>query len=399
MAFDVITVGGGFGATCLAWALSKEGLRVLVLEREKQFRDRVRGEGILPWGVNEARDLGIYDLLANSGGIPIRTWTSHSWAKRPPRDLVQTTPRGSHCLNFFHPDMQEVLWQAAGEAGATMRRGASVKGVEAGSPPKLTVEYEGGKRETISARLIVGADGRASRVATWLGFETLRDPERLAIAGVLLEGTNVPEHSEHIFRNSNAGEGALLFPLGPDRTRTYFIYRKTGERRGLSGTSQVPHFIRSCIDLGIEGDWLGEARSAGPLAEFEGADYWNPSPYRDGVALIGAAAASNDPSWGNGLSVTLRDVRTLKDCLLTNGDWDDAGHAYAKAHDRDFGVINRVTRWLTELLYEVGPVAEARREKAFALMNQDRSRNPDYIALGPDSASDERARRRMFGEE
>ena len=68
-------------------------------------------------------------------------------------------------------------------------------------------------------------------------------------------------------------------------------------------------------------------------------------------------------------------------------------------HDKDFSAINRVTGWLTDLLYEVGPEADSRREHAFALMASDRSRNPDYIALGPDSPSDENARRKMFGED
>ena len=33
----------------------------------------------------------------------------------------------------------------------------------------------------------------------------------------------------------------------------------------------------------------------GPLAAFEGGDVWIDHPYRDGVALIGEAAATSDP--------------------------------------------------------------------------------------------------------
>ena len=38
--------------------MAEKGLRVLVLERDREFRDRVRGEALLPWGVAEARQLG-----------------------------------------------------------------------------------------------------------------------------------------------------------------------------------------------------------------------------------------------------------------------------------------------------------------------------------------------------
>jgi len=43
--YDIITVGGGIAASSLAIAMAGRGAKLLVLEREKQFKDRVRGEG------------------------------------------------------------------------------------------------------------------------------------------------------------------------------------------------------------------------------------------------------------------------------------------------------------------------------------------------------------------
>jgi hypothetical protein len=60
---------------------------------------------------------------------------------------------------------------------------------------------------------------------------------------------------------------------------------------------------RACSNRGSR-EW----RRWGPLAEFEGADHWVESPVKNGVALIGDAAASSDPSWVCGLSLTLLDV-------------------------------------------------------------------------------------------
>ena len=50
MARDAIIVGGGLGGSALAEQLARAGRNVLVLERETKFRDRVRGENMLPWG-------------------------------------------------------------------------------------------------------------------------------------------------------------------------------------------------------------------------------------------------------------------------------------------------------------------------------------------------------------
>lgn len=58
MSFDVITVGGGLAGSTLATELARAGHKILVLEREPRFKDRVRGENMLPWGVAAARRLG-----------------------------------------------------------------------------------------------------------------------------------------------------------------------------------------------------------------------------------------------------------------------------------------------------------------------------------------------------
>jgi len=61
--YDAVIVGGGLAGSSLAARLAKHGKRVLVLERTRQFRDRVRGEGMHSWGVPELRALGLYDRL------------------------------------------------------------------------------------------------------------------------------------------------------------------------------------------------------------------------------------------------------------------------------------------------------------------------------------------------
>ena len=66
--YDIITVGGGIAASSLARAMAERGARVLVLEREKQSKDRVRGEAVVSWGVAEANELGICRLLKEKCG-------------------------------------------------------------------------------------------------------------------------------------------------------------------------------------------------------------------------------------------------------------------------------------------------------------------------------------------
>ncbi|HVI83948.1 MAG TPA: NAD(P)-binding protein [bacterium] len=57
MSYDVVTVGGGIGGAGFAKLMAARGAKVLVLERPTEFRHRVRGEVLMPWGVAEARSL------------------------------------------------------------------------------------------------------------------------------------------------------------------------------------------------------------------------------------------------------------------------------------------------------------------------------------------------------
>src|SRR5713226_7818324 len=168
--YDIITVGGGLGGSALARAMAEHGARVLVLEREQQFRDRVRGEQMHPWGVVEARKLGIYDLLHVTCGHELPWWDMYFGTEQiSHRNIVTTTPQQVPEFAFYHPKMQEVVLQAAAEAGAEIRRGATVREVKPGTRPAVVVEQQG-QIEEIHARLVVGADGRASMMRRWGGF-------------------------------------------------------------------------------------------------------------------------------------------------------------------------------------------------------------------------------------
>src|SRR5262245_17362941 len=142
--YDIITVGGGLGGSTLAKVMAARGARVLVLERERQFRDRVRGEVMVPWGVAEAQELGVYPLLLETCGRELR-WFALSIGPEsgPPRDLIATTPQQAPNLALSHPVMQEVLLQAATDAGAEVRRAAHVRAVQPGPLPTVEVEQDG----------------------------------------------------------------------------------------------------------------------------------------------------------------------------------------------------------------------------------------------------------------
>src|SRR5258708_8201624 len=155
--YDIVTVGGGLGGAAVAAAMARAGARVLVVEREKRFQDRVRGEFMEPWGVAETRRLGIYDAI-RSAAHDSPFWQIYlGGMKLDRRDCVATTPHNLPNLAIYHPALQELVLAEAAEARAEVRRRAPVGEGRPGNPPPVTVE-SAGRVEELTPPHVVSAD-------------------------------------------------------------------------------------------------------------------------------------------------------------------------------------------------------------------------------------------------
>jgi menaquinone-9 beta-reductase len=391
--YDVIVAGGGLGGSAFGKVMADAGTRVLVLEQEARFKDRVRGEYLVPWGVAEAKRLLLEDTIGTSGcRLPYLEMGFGS-----PRDLPATTPQCLPGVGFSHPEMQEVLFQAAAMAGAHVRREVTALAIEGGKPPRVRFRTSGSE-ETLSAGLVVAADGRNSAARKWGGFAVVRQSHPFLFAGVLLTGLSMPREMAHYFLNPATATVVGLVYEGKDRFRAYLAYPSDGMER-LQGERALPQFIEYSRRTTVFPNFYdGSVQCIGPLASFTCDEDWVEHPYSNGIALIGDAAATSDPVYGQGLSLTLRDVRTLSEKLLNNSDWDAAGDEYATEHKRYFSVIHASCEWLRQIFQEQGPEADRRRAVAMPLIQQDPSRVPDHIIGGPELPIDESVRARFFGE-
>ena len=93
--YDIAIIGGGIGGTALAAATAEGGLRTVVLERSHTYSDRVRGEWLAPWGVGEARALGLLDSFGEAGAHRLPGLVGRGGKARP-----QLSPAGDVPLTF-----------------------------------------------------------------------------------------------------------------------------------------------------------------------------------------------------------------------------------------------------------------------------------------------------------
>lgn len=391
--YDVITVGGGLGGAALAKVLAENGKRVLVVERETEFKDRVRGEYLCPWGVAEAQKLGLFEMLMAVCAHEQPFFNIVGMG--PPRDLRTTTVPQLPALTLFHPEMQEVVLKAAREAGAEVSRGASVRGLSLGRNAEVSIDGEGAA-STRTARLVVCADGRTSNGRAWGGFTTMRARPKSLGAGVLFDNMNVDPKVSVCLINSSLGRVAYLFPQTASQVRAYLMYEP--EMARLQGSNDVSRFVVECERTGMPAETYSGARPIGPLASFDMTENWVEHPARAGLALLGDAAGATDPTWGQGLSLTLRDARVLSNNLLETEDWDRAVDAYADAREAYFKRTITVADWWHSFFLTRGEEANRVRERALPLIMQEPDRIPDHFLSGPDLPCDDGVRKRFLGE-
>ena len=368
---DVVIVGGGIAGSALALVLARHGLGVTVLERQPEYRDRVRGEQLANWGYKEAVEMEIADALQDAGGVFARRVMTLD-ELIPPEiatanavDISQALPGtpGSYCAG--HPASCRALSAAAEAAGARYLRGTGAVQVIAGSHPTVTYEFADGSHN-VAARLVVGADGRTSTVRAQAGIPLLQQEIWHVISGLLVDG--VATWPQDAFAVGTQGEMAFfIFPQGGQRVRLY-SGTPVDQRQRYTGPEGVARFLddfgrMTCIPQAEE---IASATPIGPCATLGAEDTWTDVPFVDGAVLIGDAAGYNNPIIGQGLSLALRDVHVLSDLLLSESSWSpDRLTPYAEERKERMRRVRCHARLFAEVFATSGPENTARRGRIF----------------------------------
>jgi len=312
---DVVVVGGGIAGASLAYALASEGVGVTVLEATVEYQDRVRGESMQPWGVQEARNLGVEQVLLDAGAHTSPVWKQYAEGVGEAGDIpvAMMVPGIPGTLNLRHPDACQALIDAAQCQGATVIRG--VREVRLTPGRSVGVSFAADGAHEMTAGLVVGADGRASSVRRQTAIQLERQDPINYITGLLVGGLHDVPNDHDVM----VGEGDvffLLFHQGDGRARVYLCSGLSGQHR-FSGHDAARTFLAACrLSSYPWAEAVAASTPMGPCATYPGDDTWTAEPYAQGIVLIGDAAGHNDPVVGQGLSIALRDARIVRDLIL-----------------------------------------------------------------------------------
>jgi len=373
--YDVIIIGGGIAGSGLGAVLAKAGKSVLILEKTETFRDMVRGEWIAPWGVLEAHRTGLYDVLRRANDYHIPNHVEFGEGIDPveaagralPLALLPGVPGP---LSLGHPQACQALLDAAAANGATVVRGIGEVTLETEGTPSVCWQKDGAEH-VASCRLIVGADGRGSVVRRQAGIELHQDPTHHFFAGMLVEGADAwPTELETM--GTEGDVQFFVFPQAPGRLRLYLSY-PTGQKSRFAGEGNEAKFLEAFrLKTVPNSESIAEARVAGPCHSIPNQSTWTERPVRPGLVLIGDAAGYNDPIIGQGLSISLRDVRIVSELLLGTDRWDEAlFEPYVEERAERMRRL-RVAATMDSIVHaEFGPEATARKLRLMAASQTD----------------------------
>ena len=389
---DVVVVGAGIAGASIAAVLARGGLEVLLLERQRGYRDRVRGEYMAPWGVLEARALALETVIRGPHAVDARYSVPYDELQAPSAaeaakgdaSTIFADVRGPLCAS--HPEACQALTDEASkpgrEAGVWCHRNAYPA-----RHPAIGHLLNGTERQ-VRPRLIVGADGRTSTVRKQSGIRISKAPASHVIAGLLVEGASQWPADQY----SIGVEGDLqfyVFPQGGGRLRLYTCHANEQATR-WAGRAGPHRFIQAFAQLQAipAARGLGDVAPAGPCATFSGEQTWCDQPYADGVVLLGDAGGYDDPVDGQGLSLALRDVRQLSELLLGTDDWTVAAlRPYGQQRAERLRRMRRVSRTFAALMTTFTVDGRARRSRYYAASGatgEDVRLALGAIHLGPD---------------
>ena len=373
---DVVIVGAGIGGAALATLLARNGLEVLVLERQTAYRDKVRGEWMAPWGVAEAMRLRLADVFLRAGGgygtrvVLYDETLTPEIAEANAMALDTLLPGVPGSLNVGHPHACAALACAAHDAGAIVIRGVGDVVVTAGATPQVTYELDDVEHQA-SCRLVVGADGRSSSVRRQLGIGLHETVPRIMCTGLLVAGLR--EWPADLEALGTEGDIHYLIFARPGGVARLYLMWNIAQKGRFSGANREGEFLDAFRLRCLPGSRdIVESQPAGPCASYPMNDTWTDVPFTDGAVLIGDAAGWSDPLIGQGLSIAMRDAGMVADMLLASSDWTPAAFApYAEERAERMRRLRLTADFICELRCTFTPQGAARRRQHTERMLQD----------------------------
>jgi menaquinone-9 beta-reductase len=371
--YDVIVVGASIAGCTAATFLARDGLKVALIEahRDMDMYKRLCTHFIQSSATPTIQRLGLDKDLDAAGAVRAHgdLWTSYGWAREPDQ-LPDCPPHGYSVRRItLDPILRRT---AAAEPNVDLMLGAKVVDLVLdanGRVGGVDMRTSDGRQE-IRARLVVGADGKNSKVAELADLPGREVPNNRF--GYFAHYRNVElkdwtrsklwmlENGDIVYVFPN-DDGIALLATMPSKARLDDFRGNDTEKALLAqydGLSEAP-------------DLSSAERVSDVIGQVDYPSLLRSRITTPGVALIGDAAMVADPLFGLGCGWAFQSaewlVQEVSPVLRAGGNVDRAADRYAKTHARrlrphfkltsDFSTVRPFNR-LEQLLFGGAPYDE-----------------------------------------
>lgn len=344
--YDTIVIGARPAGAATALLLARAGQRVLVVDRSAPGDDALSTHALMRPAVLLLHRWGVLDAIAGAGTPAIRTSTFHYGDTALP---VAIKPRDGISALYAprRTVLDPALVAAARAAGAEVHHHAKLRALVRGAGCRVTgavIDFAG-TTATVTADLVIGADGLGSTVARQVSAEVLREAPH-ATATIY---THVPagDDSYHWYYREGASAGIVPTNGGA----CVFLVVPPARYRALR--DDLPRGFRALLGE------LVPARAehdVPPLRSFAGRPGYLRRATGPGWALVGDAGFFRDPFTAHGLTDALLDAALLADAVIAG----DPGR-YAAARDAHALPMLEVTDAIASFAWTLGELGELHR--------------------------------------
>ena len=379
-AFDIVISGAGIGALTLANYLAPLGFRILILDRRPAFDPVHRGELVQPLGLSILEELSLleelkqtphtlyksFDFLDDRGHLLMRSAYDSGEAPYP------------YALAIEPHQMDHLLARnLSSHSHIVMRHESDFRNFTV-DPSGVRATYErGGEVRQVLARILVGDDGRNSRVRELARIPGTVTPYKDSYLGASLL---IPEDASSLPPAIRESSGRYF--LGP---RSIFFFFSVSERRRFFLTLLPERDRDKFFARGVETILERLDRLVPGFAEtarkngldnpdgFTELSVWKVDLERwcdDGVVLIGDAAHAMNPHVAQGRNQAMEDARVLAPIIaraLLSGPLvrREALLPYERARIPVTRSLHRLADEMTRVWNSGNPLVVRAREAAF----------------------------------
>src|SRR4051812_1513974 len=311
--YDAIVVGARCAGSPLAMLLARAGHRVLLVDRATFPSDTMSTHVLHPPAVAALERWGLLGRL-EATGCPPMTRYSYDFGPVTIAGSPHPTDGAATAYGPRRIVLDALLVEAAAAAGAELREGFAVEEilVEDGRVTGIRGREAGGRMVTERARVVVGADGRHSRVA-----KAVR-PARYEELGPLAPAyyaywSGPPVDGFETYIRIEGGRGWAALPTHDDLTCVVVGWPQAQFHDNRADVERA--YMRTFALQPAFAERIGAAtretrfRGAGDLA-----GYFH-TPFGPGWALVGDAGYHKHPITAFGITDAFRDAQQVSAAL------------------------------------------------------------------------------------